>query len=315
MHCEAHMPIDAESANRIPSRKLAEDYWEILREYVEDPGEVLLNRGYEFSRRALADGRSVVEMAAAHHQAMRRQFEKQPAAHDRLQAAEDFFAACLVPFETSRREAREGARALHHLNEDLEAKLKRIAHALHDEAGQLLASVHMAVAEIAGDLPPEARGRFNAVENLLQQVAETLRKLSHEMRPTELDNLGLVPALEFLADKVTRGTGLRVYVAGDAGVRLPGSVETALYRIVQEAVNNAVKHAHAHSVRIELKRSPSKVACSVRDDGSGFDTRRLTNGLGLIGIRERLNALGGSLHVVSKSRRGTTLLTDIPLGG
>jgi two-component system sensor histidine kinase DegS len=106
-----------------------------------------------------------------------------------------------------------------------------------------------------------------------------------------------------------------VYVAGDAGVRLPGAVETALYRIVQEAVNNAVKHAHAHSVRIELKRSPSKVACNVRDDGSGFDMRRRTDGLGLIGIRERLNALGGSLHVISDSRRGTTLLTDIPLGG
>src|SRR6266404_1827699 len=251
MHDEAHMPIYAESANRIPSRKLAEDYWEILREYLEEPGAVLLNRGYEFSRRALADGRSVVEMAAAHHQAMRRQFEKQPAAHDRLQAAEDFFAACLVPFETRHRDAREGARALHQQNENLEAELKRFAHALHDEAGQLLASVHMAVAEIAGD----------------------------------------------------------------AGVRLPGAVETALYRIVQEAVNNAVKHAHAHSVRIELKRSPSKVACSVRDDGSGFDMRRRTDGLGLIGIRERLNALGGSLHVVSESRRGTTLLTDIPLGG
>jgi signal transduction histidine kinase len=84
---------------------------------------------------------------------------------------------------------------------------------------------------------------------------------------------------------------------------------------VQEAVNNAVKHAHAHSVRIELKRTPSKVACSVRDDGSGFDTRLETDGLGLIGIRERLNALGGSMRLVSESRRGTTLTTDIPLRG
>jgi signal transduction histidine kinase len=315
MHGEAYVSIDAESANRIPSRDLTEDYWEILREYLEDPGEVLLNRGYEFSRRALVDGRSVVEMAAAHHQALRRQFAKQPTAHDRLQAAEDFFAACLVPFETHRRDAREGARALHQQNENLEAELKRAAHALHDEASQLLASVHMAVAEIAGDLPPAARSRLDAVETLLKQVAATLRELSHEMRPTELDHLGLVPALEFLAANVTRRTGLRVYLAADAGVRLPGAVETALYRIVQEAVNNAVKHAHAHCVRIELKHSPSKVACSVRDDGSGFDMRRRTDGLGLIGIRERLNALGGSLHVVSESRRGTTLLTDIPLGG
>jgi signal transduction histidine kinase len=296
-------------------RMLAEDYWEILREYLEDPGEVLLNRGCEVSQRALADGCGVVEMAAIHHQALRRLFAEQRVEEEWLQAADDFFAGCLSPFEMSHRGALEGTRALRHLNEVLEAKLKRVVHSLHDEAGQLLASVHIAVAEIAGGLPPEARGRFDAVENLLKQVEAELRKLSHEMRPTELDNLGLVPALEFLAENVTRRTGLRVYVDGEAGVRLPATVETALYRIVQEAVNNAVKHAHAHSVRIELKRTPSKVACSVRDDGSGFDTRLETDGLGLIGIRERLNALGGSMHLVSESRRGTTLTTDIPLRG
>lgn len=309
------MLIDAESANRIPSLKLAEDYWEILREYLEDPGEVLLNRGCEVSRRALADGCGVVEMAAIHHQALRRLFAEQPVEVEWLQAADDFFAECLSPFEMSHRGALEGTRALRHLNEVLEAKLKRVVHSLHDEAGQLLASVHIAVSEIAGGLPPEARGRFDVVENLLKQVEAELRKVSRELRPTELDNLGLVPALEFLAENVTRRTGLRVYVDGEAGVRLPAAVETALYRIVQEAVNNAVKHAHAHSVRIELKRTPSKVACSVRDDGSGFDTRLETDGLGLIGIRERLNALGGSMHLVSESRRGTTLTTDIPLRG
>lgn len=309
------MPIDAESANRIPNRKLAEDYWEILREYLEDPGEVLLNRGCEVSQRALADGRGVVEMAAVHHQALRRLFAEQRIEEKWLQAADDFFAECLSPFEMSHRGALEGTRVLRHLNEVLEAKLKRVAHSLHDEAGQLLASIHIVVSEIAGELSPEARGRFDAVENLLKQVEAELRKVSRELRPTELDNLGLVPALEFLAENVTRRTGLRVYVDGEAGVRLPAAVETALYRIVQEAVNNAVKHAHAHSVRIELKRTPSKVACSVRDDGSGFDTRLETDGLGLIGIRERLNALGGSMHLVSESRRGTTLTTDIPLGG
>lgn len=299
----------------VDTDQLAEHYLDFFREYLQDRGEATLNRGRELAQRALVDGRGVVEMAAIHHQVLRRLCAEQRAAHDWQQAAEDFFAACLVPFETSHRDAREGARALHHLNEDLEAELKRIAHALHNEASQLLASVHIAVAEIAGELPPQQRGRFETIESLLNQAETQLGKLTQELRPTELDNLGLFPALEFLAAKVTRCTGLRVYVVGDSGVRLPGAVETALYRIVQEAVNNAVKHAHADSVRIELKRSPSKVACSVRDDGSGFDTKRRSHGLGLIGIRERLNALGGSLNVVSESRRGTTLLTDIPLGG
>lgn len=296
-------------------KQLAENYLEIFREYLQDRCEAALKRGRELAQRALLDGGGVVEMSAIHHQALRRLRAEQKTVQDWPQAAEDFFAACLEPFETSRRDAREGARALHKLNDDLEAKLKRVAHALHDEASQLLASAHIAVAKIAAELPPQQSGRLDAVESLLQQTGSQLRTLTQELRPTELDNLGLVPALEFLAAKVTRRTGLRVYVAGDTGARLPDAVETALYRIVQEAVNNAVKHANANCVRIELKRSPSKLACRVRDDGSGFDARRWTHGLGLIGIRERLNALGGSMDVVSESRRGTTLLTDIPLGG
>jgi signal transduction histidine kinase len=94
-------------------------------------------------------------------------------------------------------------------------------------------------------------------------------------------------------------------------------VETALYRIVQEALNNAVKHARASTVRIELQSTSSKVACSVRDNGQGFDDQAQAagQGLGLLGIRERLNALGGSLRVDTKPRQGTTLVADIPLGG
>ena len=299
----------------VDSKQLAEFYLEIFREYLHDRSEATLNRGRELAERALVDGCDVVQLAAIHHQILRRFGAEQSPAHDWHKAAEDFFTACLAPFERSYRDAREGARVLRKLNQGLEAELKRVAHALHDEASQLLASVHIAVAEIAAELGPQQRGRFDTIENLLKQTELQLRTLIQELHPTELDNLGLVPALQFLAAKVTRRTGLRVYVAGDAGVRLPGAVESALYRIVQEAVSNAVKHANANCVRIELKRSPSTVACRVRDDGSGFDTRRWNHGLGLIGIREQLNALGGSLHVVSESRRGTTLLTNIPLGG
>jgi len=298
----------------VDRKQLAEHYRETFQDYLRNPGEVTLDRGRELAQRALVDGCGLGVMVAIHHEALRCLCADQQTPDNWLQAAEDFLTACLTPFETSHCDAREGARALHKLNEDLEARLKRAAHSLHDEASQLLASVHIAVAEIASELPPLQRGRFDTIESLLKQTESQLRTLTQELRPTELDNLGLVPALEFLAARVTRRTGLRVYVAGDAGARLPDNVETALYRIVQEAVNNAVEHANANCVRIELTRSASKVACRVRDDGSGFDMRRRNHGLGLIGIRERLNALGGSLHVVSKSMRGTTLLTDIPLG-
>lgn len=297
-------------------KSLAQNYWEIFQGYLADSGELSLNRGYEFARGALVDGCGVLDMASIHHQALRRVLSEHGVAKDILVHAEDFFAECLSPFEMSHRGAQEGTRALRRLNEVLEGELKRIAHALHDEAGQLLASVHIAIADIAAEVPPELQDRLAEITGLLKQIEVELRNLSHELRPTLLDNLGLIPAIEMLAEKVAKRTGLTVSVAGETGARLPPAVETALYRIVQEALNNAVKHGHAKSVRIELQRMPLKVSCTVRDDGSGFDMRHQPSagGLGLIGIRERLNALGGSLRVVSGPHRGTTLLADVPLG-
>jgi len=300
----------------VSTQTLAGRYAELLEEYLRNASETSLTQAYEVARRALKDGCGVLDMADIHHQSLRRLLEERQMSDEVLRKAGDFFAECLSPFEMSHRGAREGTRALRHLNEVLEAELKRIAHALHDEAGQLLASVHIALADVADDLPPRTRERFDDIQRLMRQIETELRSLSHELRPTVLDNLGLLPALEFLADKVARRTGIAVSVATQTERRLPPAVETALYRIVQEALNNAVKHAHAHSVRIELECAPFKVACRVRDDGVGFTPRGEpgAQGLGLLGIRERLNALGGTLQVITEPGRGTTILTDIPLG-
>jgi two-component system sensor histidine kinase DegS len=231
--------------------------------------------------------------------------------------ARELFAERRSPFVMSRRGAQEDARALRHMNEILEAHVKRVAHVLHDEAGQLLASVHLALADLASEFPPAARARFETVERLLAQIESELRSLSHEWCPTVLDDLGLLPALEFLAEKVAKRTGIKVSVTGEACERLPSAVEMALYRIAQEALNNAVKHAAARAVWIELQHLPHEVTCSVRDDGQGFDVDRrpVVRGLGLIGIRERLSALGGSLRLVTRPANGTTVYAAIPLAG
>jgi signal transduction histidine kinase len=301
----------------VGTQPLTERYAETLEEHLKDSNEVSLTHGYEIARRALREDCGILELAVIHHESLRRLLAERRISDELLGKAGDFFAECLSPFEMSHRGAREGTRALRHLNEVLEAELKRIAHALHDEAGQLLASVHIALADVAKDLPPQARERFAEVERLLRDIEVALRNLSHELRPTVLDNLGLLPALEFLAEKVAKRTGLAISVAGETERRLPSAVETALYRIVQEALNNAVKHAHANSVKIELECSPLKVTCHICDDGVGFVARGEpgAQGLGLLGIRERLNALGGSLRVVTEPRHGTTIVADIPLGG
>src|SRR5437867_12760250 len=108
----------------------------------------------------------------------------------------------------SYRGAREGARAWQRLNEALENEAKRIAHALHDEAGQLLASVHFAVSDMAGELPPEIRARPKDVKALLNRIDTELRNLAHELRPIVLDPLGLLAALQFLAGSVTPRAGI-----------------------------------------------------------------------------------------------------------
>jgi signal transduction histidine kinase len=233
-----------------------------------------------------------------------------------IRAANEFFTECLSPFEMSHRGAREGARAWQRLNEALENEAKRIAHALHDEAGQLLASVHFVVAEMADELPPQGRARLQEVKALLNRIETELRNLSHELRPIVLDRLGLLPALQFLAENVTRRAGIPITVKGEEPGRLPPVVEITLYRIVQEALNNVLKHARASSASVELEVGLERVACTIRDNGVGFAAERIQNsdGLGLAGIRERLNALGGSLHFASRPKRGTELRAEVPRG-
>lgn len=123
--------------------------------------------------------------------------------------------------------------------------------------------------------------------DLLDRIEEHLRRLSHELRPTILDDLGLFPAIEFLAQGVSRRMGLPITMEGSTEGRLPPLIETALYRIVQEALTNVTKHAQATRVTVRLQREVRKICCSIRDDGIGFDVpavlaRRGERGLGLI---------------------------------
>src|SRR5206468_11692376 len=135
------------------------------------------------------------------------------------------------------------------------------------EAGQMLASVYLVVADVARELPDAARQRLEKVSDLLDQVTEQLRHLSHELRPVLLDDLGLVPALEFLAQEIARRSGLVISVDSSIHDRLPVKVEIALYRILQEALINVSRHARATRACITLDRTAHAVHSAIRDDG------------------------------------------------
>jgi two-component system sensor histidine kinase UhpB len=302
--------------------RLRERYACALKEYLTRGDEAGLQRAYELGRRGLADGVGLLDITAAHHAALARELHRRGGAAESARtvaAAHDFFAECLSPFEMTHRTFRDSAIALRNLYEGVEAEVKRIAHALHDEAGQLLASVYLALRELEADLTPDARLGIERIHSLLAQVEKELRRVSHELRPTVLDDLGLVPALQYLANSVSLRTGLSVAVECDEGPPLPLVVETTVYRIVQESLTNAIKHARASQVAIGLSRGAKALRCVIRDNGRGFDVpsvlarRGAERGLGLAGILERVAALGGALHIGSAAGAGTQLDLTIPL--
>ncbi|HEX9305724.1 MAG TPA: ATP-binding protein [Thermoanaerobaculia bacterium] len=199
-----------------------------------------------------------------------------------------------------------------------EEESRRIARELHDEVGQMTTSIHLALAEIGADLPEAERERLETVHGHLDALEERLRRLSHELRPTILDDLGLRPALEFLTEGFAARTGISSSVEGSTKGRLEPLVETTAYRIVQEALTNIARHADATHASIRISRETGALRCSIRDDGVGMPIDPVTpgasrrRGLGLLGIRERLDALGGKFKVLSRAGGGTELLVTIP---
>src|SRR5690349_11462279 len=187
-------------------------------------------------------------MASLHHQAVLaliRDAESDKQREDSIRAGSEFLAECLSPYEMAHRGFQDAVKALRQLNETLEEEIKRIAYAVHDEAGQLLVAVHLALAEMALELPEAQQGQVTRIRELLNEVEKHLRRYSHELRPTILDDLGWVPAIRFLADGVSKRASLPIHIETGVTERLPAAMETTIYRILQEALNNIVKHAGA----------------------------------------------------------------------
>ena len=242
-------------------------------------------------------------------------------ASDTLERFEAFALECFSPFEMEYRGARDATRALRRMNERGEENVRRIAYELHDTAGQLLATVHFALDAAERRLGPASANALVPVRTRLEEVELELRRLSHELRPTLLDHLGLVPALRELAQGVSTRSGLGIQVHDATTERLPAPVETALYRIAQEAFTNAIRHSRATRVEVRVVHAAAaeSVHCTITDNGVGFERVALDSsragGLGLAGMAERLSPLGGSMRIETSPGRGVRLDIHIPLEG
>ena len=231
---------------------------------------------------------------------------------DDQRLAEVFAARAAVAVDLSARVTQDAlARAV----EAQELERRRLARELHDEIGQDLTSLLLNLRTLEeAESADEVRGAAATLRDAVVTALQDVRRLAVELRPKALDDFGLVPALERLIDTFMEQTGIEVKLT-DAlgGRRLPPDHETALYRIVQEALTNVVKHAQARRVSILLTFMDSAAAAIIEDDGLGFDPAAEHEGLGLLGMRERLQLVGGKLTIESSPTSGTTLRAEVPL--
>ncbi len=203
-----------------------------------------------------------------------------------------------------------------------ETERRHLARELHDEIGQVLTLIKIKASVASRHVTGEGRAGLDELANVVETSIQQVRNLSLDLRPSILDDFGLEAALEWYVDRQSRGTQVAVCLDSDLGAaRFPPEIETAGFRVVQEAVTNALRHAHARHVRVEARRGEGELQLTVRDDGMGFDVEaargRAARGgsVGLLGMQERAELLGGRLSVTSVPDGGCEIRARFPLSG
>ncbi len=208
------------------------------------------------------------------------------------------------------------------LIEAQEAERAHLARELHDEIGQVLTTVNLTLEAVRARVGPAAADRLDESRRVVDRAIEQVRSLSLDLRPASLDLLGLEPALRAYLARQAAQAGLALYLTSSLGdVRLPPTLETVCFRIVQEATTNVVRHARATSLVVDLSRTDGDVRVTIRDDGAGFDVAAARErvlrgeGFGLAGMLERVHLFGGRIDVESAIGKGTTIRVHFPVAG
>ena len=222
------------------------------------------------------------------------------------------------------RQMQEQLRQLsHQILHAQEEERKRISRELHDEIAQTLVGIHVHLAALTREGAGQPRGlrqKFARTQRLVKKAVDILHRFARELRPTMLDDLGLIPALHALLKEFAKRTGVRARLTAFAAIeQLDIAKRTILYRVAQEALNNVSRHAQASRVDVSLEKLPDRIGMKIKDDGKSFQAQRAlhargNNRLGLLGMRERLEMVGGNFSVESSRGKGTTIQAQIPLG-
>jgi signal transduction histidine kinase len=210
----------------------------------------------------------------------------------------------------------------HQILSTQEEERKRISRELHDQIAAALTAINIELAalkdESAGN-DKVLKRRIASTQRLVQHSVEIIHAFARDLRPTTLDDLGLIPALHSFTKALSKRSRIHVRLKIFAAVEdLDNSKRTVLYRVTQEALTNVVKHAKASRVEVNIGKAGDAVALSIHDDGTSFEVERLlynpkNKRLGLLGMRERVEMVGGSFHVQSAPGKGTTVHATIPI--
>jgi signal transduction histidine kinase len=202
-----------------------------------------------------------------------------------------------------------------------EEERKRISRELHDVIAQMLTGINVRLATLKKDAAANTKGlsqKISRTQRLVEKSVDIVHQFARELRPAALDDLGLIPALHAFMKKFTKETGVRASLTAFAGVEsLSSAKRTALYRVAQEALTNVDRHAHASRVDVSIQRFHKLVRMQIQDDGQSFEVDRMWHArksrrLGLLGMRERVEMVGGKLTIESVPGKGTTIQAQIP---
>lgn len=267
-----------------------------------------LNRG--LNRRSL-------ELAATNRQ-LKREIARRHVVEETLQKSEQHYSHLLK----QSRQLQERLRQLsHRILSVQEEERKRISRELHDVIAQMLAGINVRLANLKTEALANTQGLAKSIsrtQRLVGKSVDIVHRFACELRPEGLNDLGLIPALHSFLKSITRKTGIRVSLTAFTGVEKLSSLKrTALYRVAHEALTNVALHAHASQVDVVLKKQSHAVIMDIHDNGQGFDIKQTLDStrskrLGLLGIKERVEMLGGKFSIESALGKGTTIHAQIP---
>ena len=284
------------------------------------PVAVLENITDITERKKAAAAQRRLDVMTASNRKLNQEITRRQAVEEALQKSERHQGKLLEQSRYMQEQLRQLSHQILHAQEE---ERKRISRELHDEIAQILVGINIHLVSLTHDSannPKSLRQKIKQTQRLVEESVEIVHRFARELRPTVLDDLGLIPALHSFMKEFMKRTGVRVRFTTFSGVeKLNSAQRTVLFRVAQEALTNVARHAQATRVEASIQKLPGAVRMQIKDNGKSFQVEQVLHAkknksLGLLGIRERLEMVGGNFDIASAPGKGTTIQVQIPLG-